>query len=347
MATQILTIGDCHLNALDKYWEDGTTKQITVLRKLFEVAASRGIAHVVLLGDIGHKPVLSPTTILPLLSLFLAYPNLKFYILVGNHDLHHQHGHSLWLISALKKRGLVTNVRVFSKPTYSKIGPIPCAFLPYPERTLAPDKDPEKYLAFAHHELRGAFRDNGHPVPDSAGGSKTGFWVCGHLHSPQVIDKRVFYPGTPYQTKFDEDVAKGFAILDVRCLRTGHVRVTYDWFELRPDFKLINQYVHTAQDLASLSDSDDVRYKIWVQNAKLEVPENFMLAHPNVINLVTLAKTPLEKSDTVIDNSDILDYCWSDLLSDYLRDTGVHQQQIDRAVVLLEHVLAKINLKRK
>lgn len=277
-------IGDLHLDGLNTLFPaSGLDLQLEALHKTLDYAASKGVGHVIYLGDVADNVSLSEDSRVAFLTVLEHYRKyLKQYVILGNHDISTEDTHSLKSLKFVSDRYMET-VSIFAQPTRQVIGGIPVNFLPFPHRQPL---GPEQAVNIAHVDRVGAVRDNGYRITKGEGlDDEHQYWVIGHLHTPQQVGKRTFFPGTLYQMDFGETLPKGFAHIQSKMSRSGKLLFKYDWVEQRPPYTLTNIAVDSIDDLKQVGSCKQDLYKLFI-SAGVALPPNFMAQHPNVVQTI-------------------------------------------------------------
>jgi DNA repair exonuclease SbcCD nuclease subunit len=254
---------------------------ISSIERLCDHAISKGIRHVVLLGDIADHPNPKQETIIRLIGIFNKFPGLKFWIITGNHDITARGKNGMIVCEFLANMNLLTNVKVYTQPKMEIIDGFPVYFMPYGFN----EQPKGAYLGIGHHSVTGARMDSGYPVGDEgiAISNKRTFWVMGHLHEHQEYPWGV-YAGTAYQINFGESTKKYFLELDAK-LDSGHVTAKTKLIKSELPFRLKNILVKTEDELAKVKPFDKERkifYKV-VYDTSFALPKSFQTDNPHVL----------------------------------------------------------------
>lgn len=193
---KIMAIGDLHLEGLDSYFTplEGLTLQCAQLAEQLEFAAEEGATDVVLLGDLFHsfRPNQRAVSMLTdvLASALVNNVNLHIHAFLGNHDMEADN-HSFYMLQQVAH--YIQGLHVYIETTV-----LPgMAFLRYPH-TICKQKNT---IVFCHKEFKGTKRDNdsvyteAEPFDRQSAIDLNQIWVSGHLHTSQVLHRRLFYPG--------------------------------------------------------------------------------------------------------------------------------------------------------
>ncbi len=297
---KICGIGDLHLDGrLKKYIPNFNQFVISEVRSVVEKAISKGCSRVIFYGDIGDKPKLSYEAHELLLSLFVDYKSIKFYLLKGNHDHHDDHHTGLDLLKAMCDLKLLTNVKVITEPlTLAKGTSTSIRFLPWPHTSVCTDS-----LNVLHIETQGSTMDSGRKIPEGHGAKIPEDAVCvsGHLHTAHRV-KNFHYSGTLYQTGFGESEKKYWHLINID-EDTGE-RVIKN-IPHSPKYVLKNIIVKSLDDVKTLPKDEFTLCKVFV-NSSVTLPANAFDNYPNVVKTNTFkSKEELEAlilEDFVLDD---------------------------------------------
>lgn len=274
---------DFHLGKLYRFWPNHLERQLKALRQPFLYAIANGIKNVILGGDISEDPFLSgpaQTVLFRLLNEFDG--KVDVHIILGNHDFADVTENSLQSLIELCKAKRYQSVYVYDKPTHIKIDGVHFNMLPFPFGSK--DKPYKKVsVNVAHLEWEGAMRDNG--KSRIRGGYNTtdegDFWLIGHLHTAQYLKaQRVLYCGTLFQTNFGENADKSFCDCTFRMVN-GELKAKFIRVKSKPGFELKNVTINCREDLANLSKSPSIQYKLRVVEG-VEVPRDLQLQFNNI-----------------------------------------------------------------
>lgn len=311
----ILAIGDLHFDGL-KFLPDGNSLIRDEIAKVEKYAIRNGIQHVVYLGDIADKPVLSYEAHEMLLDVWGKNQDLLTrHVILGNHDYSHVGRHSLTI---LKKAFEGSNVHIYTEPTKVDIGGISVNFLPYPFPNIEDDIELTGCVNVSHFEVAGAMRDNGTPSTAKYQPPSRTHWVMGHLHTPHDVGL-VHYVGTMFQRNFGESLPKSFSRVKAR-LKDGELQLKKTRIENHPSFQLSTIVAERASDLESVPYEPTHFVKLLV-SSKLHLPADYLSSRPNIVKVQVFATKSERKAlveDSVITSVDILDFDAFDRLGDYL-----------------------------
>jgi len=254
---------------------------IASIERLCAYAILREIKHVALLGDIADHPNPKQETIIRLIGIFNKYPNLKFWIITGNHDITARGKNGMIVCEFLANMNLLTNVKVYTQPKMEIIDGFPVYFMPYGFN----EQPKGAYLGVGHHSVTGARMDGGYPVGDEgiAITNKKTFWVMGHLHEYQEYPWGV-YSGTAYQINFGESTDKYLLEVEAK-LDSGRVTAKTRQIKSQLPFRLKNVRAKEAEDLAKVKPFDKERrifYKV-VYDPSVSLPKSFLSDNSHVL----------------------------------------------------------------
>lgn len=333
----IATVGDLHYDKkrLDAVLGDAALDLMNkAIRMALDKAIEAGVDVVVFLGDIGDQPTLSDRAELEFQKILKEYDEKDVYdidVILGNHDVEQKHVNSLCKLQNLSDTGYFKRTRVYSAYAKRKVKGITLEYLPFPEKKAKVKHS----IAFGHFERPGTVLDNGHPVGEGHGVEEekgTSYYILGHLHTCQTVG-RSYYPGTLYQTSFGERQEKFMGFFKAR-LKDGRLEFKANTVEFDSPFKLINLEVKKLTDLNKISKDLTTKYRV-IYSAKLELPRNLLLKHPNVIEVLPY-KDKVELSQLL--KPETVTYSVTDNLAEFLANDGLTPKQIKRAHKLVSQV---------
>ena len=212
----ILCIGDLHIQKrnlnLFAQFQDKLLK--------FIQSTTPQIETIVILGDVLHTMNIINTHCLNTAIQFFKQLDLlgiKIMILVGNHDYigpneYLTKNHWMNAISEFNPQNItiVDTVVVYNGNVYMPYVPIGR----FNEALSTINLQDIKYI-FCHQEFLGARYEFGNIVSDHGD-----IWdeqkptvISGHVHKRQWLNKNIYYTGTPYQTRFNEESDKTIALV--------------------------------------------------------------------------------------------------------------------------------------
>lgn len=259
---EALGIGDLHmsdsagLGGLSKYLENHDEMVISELTKVTDYARTKGVQTIIQYGDVCDSPRMSYRAMV-LLSQFLSQnDDLKFHIILGNHDMYgetSETGHSLEVLKLLYHK---PNVRFYLKPKTVEIDGAKVRFLPYPHESF--DK---QALNVYHKEVYGCMNDSG-MVHHTEGLTKSkAIVVAGHIHTAHRV-RNTYYSGTLYQTNFGESLPKYFHHIEFNSPQDYEVtKITH-----APTYKLHTIVLQSRADLKLIPEGATNLVKLVIQD---------------------------------------------------------------------------------
>jgi DNA repair exonuclease SbcCD nuclease subunit len=297
--SKILLCSDLHIhmhkNMMSRL-EDG----LRVLEWIFRTAIEREIDTLVFGGDLFQDRqrihTISYEKTFSLIRRFMeAYPDLKLYLLVGNHDMWFNNKCDVNSISPLEA---IRGVTVVNRCCSLEVLPgFKMDFLPYtknPVEDIAQHfkkksdvlishiaVDEAKLNSFTRAEVSVEYEGDMVKVDiDKFDGWKRVF--LGHYHLAQKLDEVVEYIGSPYELNFGEAFQqKHVVVLDIETLDTEYVVNDFSPKHLiikesQVDrYKLDGNFVQIVVEDITSADIVDMRHKIVEKNrtASLEFKE--------------------------------------------------------------------------
>lgn len=296
-----LVFSDLHLNMWAKF-NDNNERTLNGFRVLFDLAKvsdKLGNIPALFCGDFFHKPEsmdsdLALITKAWLNRLFEDYPKFNIICINGNHDIKR--------INSLDKPSLgwldllaSKNFKVLHPSEYKFIGEDKYVVhgIPYIDHNIGLSKYLQelhldnrfKHILLLHTDYPGAKDTDGRPI-DSVENlnvnvlNKFDLTLCGHIHKPQRLGKKVYMVGAPIQQRrTDRDCEMGYWIL-------------YD--DLSMKFKSLNEYpkfidVNTPEEVKEdgnyytvlpqkASIVENTKHKITKQLSKKKLAHRYMKA---------------------------------------------------------------------
>lgn len=293
---EIVCVGDLHIGK-KSIFPEGNIKQICcVLKQIQEYCNNNNITRIIQLGDLIDTNYPTQEEQILFLDLIKKEPDLYWDVILGNHDWSHEEVYSLKLIKFLSDNKMINNLRIRTGLQLSKINGIPVCYIPYPYITTI--KTPYKKVNFAHIEINGCKRDNGHLIDDGLDIKKSkDFWVIGHIHSPQN-GKNYLYTGSVVQHSFGEKLDKGFYHLKIKWSK-DNMEIDKIFIPIDAPYTLHNLVVENIEDL-KIEISDKKLYKLIIKN-NVKLPQDYNVKHPNIIKIFGF-KNSLEKNAILTDN---------------------------------------------
>lgn len=228
MSHHVLVIGDCH------FQDKSMLESQLLTTKVLQIVANNSYNFIVMLGDLQHQHDLLHMQPHNLAMSFLK--NLsklcKTFFIVGNHDLRNNNvfqtkEHSYTVLDDYP------NLHIIDKSVYITIDTKNYFFVPYvsPGRfyeALLTTSENETQLQerfkvttaiFAHQEFKGANLGAVKSTKGDVWNLTFPLVISGHIHGFDVLQENIIYPGTPYQTTFDDSIDKtisDFKFLEVQ-----------------------------------------------------------------------------------------------------------------------------------
>lgn len=278
-----LAVGDLHLERFNSNYfngiiEDSVEMQLNALRSYCKIAKKDRIKNIIMLGDIVDHPNPKQSTIIRLISVFRDFPELKFWVITGNHDITARGRNGLQICEFLSSANMLENVIVFTEPKMVNIKGFPVYFMPY-----GYDVQPKgTYLGIGHHTVTGSLSDSGYKLEDSgiSISNKKAYWVMGHIHLKQSY-KWGCYPGTPYQINFGESTEK--YLLKVKAtLDAGKLTVKRKFLPVDTPYTLETLNLEDVSQLPKFNKKKPNFFKIRIRDG-FELPSTFLIDNPHII----------------------------------------------------------------
>lgn len=199
------------------------------LYSMLEVCRLQNIKDVIIAGDILHtKSVIYALAQDMMLQFFEDHPEIKFYVIDGNHDLSSKGADA---ISALRSLKNVPNVHWITKKA-EKIDNI--LFVPYSVELVKQIKEDSADILVSHFGLSEGVLNSGISIVSKLGMTdlrgKYKLVLLGHYHKPQeIIEDNIsmYYVGSPIQLDWGEKGdQKRFLIVDSETLDVEEVPTT-------------------------------------------------------------------------------------------------------------------------
>lgn len=301
--------------------------KVIAMKQVYDYAKSKGIRHIVYLGDIADQPYLSDYAKQLFGSTVLDETEFEHHIILGNHDVEQKDVNSLTFLELFTKRNVMPNIHLYSGHHSVILDGVDVEFLSFPY------KEPLKKhsLCFAHLERPGALRDNG--MPNGGHGEPTpkgeNFWIMGHLHTPQELE-RTIYPGTLFQTTFGELSDKRFCHFRVNQVGKK-IDVKFKSIVADKPFTLKTVKAISIKDLAEISNSDNTYYRVFYKG--FELPDDWLSEHENVVECKSYSDNA---TLTALLETENIEWSITDGLSDFLTANGFDKKQIKKAIKLVK-----------
>lgn len=215
--------------------------RLDAIDRLAGAARSRGIAHVLVAGDIWDSDRLPSREEQQPLKRMAAYPDLRWIMIPGNHDA--ARAGSVW--TRLAARGAPPNVSALTEPRPFEAAP-GVVILPAPLTSRSPGRDPTLWMddaatppgtiriGLAHGSVQGFGSDgDSDGLIDAARAKRAGldYLALGDWHGTTRINARTWYSGTPEPERFkDNEPGEALAVTipgpgvepTVERIATGH-----------------------------------------------------------------------------------------------------------------------------
>ena len=327
-AINFVGIGDLHLDGkLSKFIPNLNEVILDEVRKPLDHARRNGIRLAILYGDICDLPHMSYDATTKLVDLFFEYQDIRFIVLLGNHDIESTEKNSLQVIQHFCSKGLIPNLKIIDKPTVMfRSRGTPIRFLPWPHFSVRED-----CLNVIHIETNGSRWEVGGAIESERDTEYN--CVGGHLHTMQISGKKknIHYSGTLYQTSFGEKSSKYFHVgsWDGKTLDLEVVPTT-------PRYTLINKIVASQEDLLSIESDPYKLYKVFVKSG-VEMSAETFLTMPNVVKINTFQnRKELENliaEELILGDAsaEINSLSVLDALNNYMVNASVKKSVADRA----------------
>lgn len=265
-------IGDLHLDGrLTKFIPDLNFVIMAEVRSVVAKAVAKGCQIVIFYGDIGDKPRLSDEAHQLLCELFLQFPQIKFLVLKGNHDVESESKTGLDFLRFLSRAKMLPNVQVALQPRVLFADTdYAINMLPWPHKETQ-----RRMLNVLHIETAGSVMDSGRGVDSHAPtiDEKT-FCVAGHLHTNHVAGS-VHFAGTLYQTAFGEKEEKFWHLIDLEAKKV--ISIPH-----KPKYTLRNIVIKTQEDLKLIPGDPLILCKLFIAS-NVAVPAEAFDKYTNVV----------------------------------------------------------------
>jgi DNA repair exonuclease SbcCD nuclease subunit len=335
MKPRVLIIGDAHLERLETMFLNWRVWSFAPLRQAEEYAVENGITDIIQVGDVFDSPSPSQQTIAELID-FVKQSKRTWHFLMGNHDKSDVGKNSLTLLKYLSEKSQLKNCRVYIKPTRTKICGIPTVFLPWPY-TKSPLLKKRPSLVIAHVEKKGARYDSGKVVSDHDFKLGKHFWVIGHLHEPQEINKNGVFIGAMLQLRHGDGFKKRMLDLTAKVTTTS-IECKYTSPRIKLPYRLKTLRINSLdnenwlQEFAQLKPNTFLRLLI---HTDVVLPQKY-LAHPQVLKHVYFGgkvnrEILTEAGLSVVNLADSDVFSRKDALRVYLGKLGLEGDVLEQA----------------
>lgn len=334
---------DWHLGKLKKLFPENHLKiSMREIKKPLDYAVKNGIEIIIHGGDVFDFSTIDHKYSKALINLFLQYPMLQIYIILGNHDFEDIENHSLHLISLCSEFGILPNVHIIQEKREIELFGIPFNFMPYPNLEFSK----KLIINIAHTEINGARRDNNLIIKRGLDLDNEGSLnFIGHIHRQQKVNKNTWFCGAPYQTTFGEQGSKGWYHIDTSLSKKFKNKVKF--VKNVCGFELINLRIDIEDDFKLIEKDKTRLYKLHLSDG-IVVPQKLTLKNPNIVNVVGFkggeeySLFSNELPEEMYTGTEIL----TDLVNDpiwglltYLKEEGLTKGQRRRAIQLVEDML--------
>ena len=247
--TFIAHVGDTHIVERSGDAAASLADQVNMLQQVGSSASKAGAELLVHGGDVFDRTS-TPAERLAAIDVFTFWASLFPVVVVrGNHDRPLD-------LAFLSRISTIHPIYVFERPDVISVGGVTVACLPWPRKAylaealdttsgmelgeasaagmrailqglqvqLSMSKEPTVLLG--HIELGGSRLDNGQPVAGNCDvtmheadllGVGADVTCLSHIHLHQVLGEgRIVYAGAPRPTRFGEEAAKGWCLIDVQ-----------------------------------------------------------------------------------------------------------------------------------
>lgn len=290
--SKILLFSDIHVHA-HKGSQDRLQNCLDALYWVFLTARERGIKDVVFGGDLFQdRQKIQVLTYHQTYKIISQFPDLRIYLLLGNHDLWYYEKTD---ISSVLPLGAISHVTVIDKPTTLNIAGLDIDFLPFthdPITMIAENFRKKSPVMVGHCAVDGALLNFHHRTKAEVSvefenemkvvskevfdGYKRVF--LGHYHGAQKLNEVVEYIGSTLELTFSEAFqTKHIVVLDTDTLKTEYINNDFSpkHLILSPEeldkYDLQGNFVRVHVDDLSKTDMMDVRSKILETNPETQL----------------------------------------------------------------------------
>lgn len=210
-----IAFSDLHLNMWSKF-NQGNTRTLNGFDVLFRIAklCKKYNCKALFCGDLFHKPDSINQDLMDIVlnkfhQLDVNYPTFRCYAINGNHDLsvvnHIERPNSGWVT----KFSMLYNWLVDADCKEFQLGKFRCLGIPYIDHNQGLNeyiKNRKVDILLLHTDYPGAKDTDGRPV-DSVENLNINLFkpfklvLCGHIHKPQRLGKKVYMVGAPQQQR--------------------------------------------------------------------------------------------------------------------------------------------------
>lgn len=264
----ILCIGDLHIQKRNLYLFAQFQEKL-----LDFIKSQSDIGTIVILGDVLHTMNIINTHCLNAAIQFFKQLDLlgiKIMILVGNHDYigpneYLTKNHWMNAISEFnpKNTTIVDTVILHDGNVYMPYVPTGR----FNEALSTINLQNIKYI-FCHQEFLGARYEFGNVVSDHGDTwDKKPTIISGHIHKKQWLNKNIYYTGTPYQTRFNEESDKTVALI-----KSGDSSI----HEFSLDLPKMITFYKTISELKHVNFDSNHLYKVILKVDNQTQTQNFL-----------------------------------------------------------------------
>lgn len=239
MKLKFLVVGDIHFEKLSTYLpdKDYLTPVYRTLKQIWKYAKDNGIENIFIAGDVFDTPY--PRDNAKKAFLKSLDRDLKYYIILGNHDIATTAENSLMLCKYfVEDLGLMENVKFFFEPSVLNLNGVTFNLLPFPYKE--PTIDPPA-ICIGHFEAKGFMSDTGKIFKEGTSLNEKYTWILGHLHRRQ----KNIYPGSILQHSFGEPVNKYF----FDCTVTDNNEIEIEAVSINTPYKMLDIVANTIEDI--------------------------------------------------------------------------------------------------
>lgn len=312
---------DWHLTDKSNHFPDLLSRQIFEVDKVYQYCVENGIRHLMVPGDIGDTDTLPEAVKIALIQLWMKYDgHVETHYIAGNHDFNNIRKTSMDMFNIIQKNGFKT-LHVYLKPKKVEIDGVRINFLPYPCNEAPSSNKPS--LNISHVSYNGALGDNGRKlrVSNEFIQNPQDFNISGHIHIFQYLEsKNALYCGALYQKNFGESLPKGWVHVKARNAK-GVMDVRHRFIENKPSFRFENLRIDSRADLKKLSESDSIRYKLWV-SPDVILPADIKLRFPNITGGIFDLGSRTKERELVVAQQTVSNISVKRRLREYLDKSG-------------------------
>lgn len=294
-----IATSDWHFMGLAKHFSDHVEKTIYELDKIYRYAIDNGIKHIFVPGDISDGPNMPIEAYIQLVLFLKKYDgHINTYYICGNHDFSDIHKTSMDFLSVLQQQKFFKTFYLYLQPHQQQIDGVTVNFIPYPHLNSIESNTP--CLNLSHVSYNGALGDNGRKlrIKDEFIQDPRDYNISGHIHLYQHLEsKRAVYCGNPFQKNFGESLPKGFIHFRAKQISKNKPLIfKHRFVDNFPEFELRNVNINSVDDIAKLSNSKSIRYKLFV-DPSVTIPKNLLINYSNITGGLFDSKGKPEKQE--------------------------------------------------